>query len=157
MRYVAGTLEYRQVGYAGDSLKDLSALLFCDADFAGSKTDMRSTSGVFIALSGPSTFWPVIAVSRRQDAVSHSTPEAEMVAGAYGVRQKGLPFMEIVDVLQGRPSVLHMCEDNDAMIMITRSGRNPTMRHIGRAHGISVRWMHERFGSPPCGHALLSH
>ena len=145
MRYVQGTLEWRQIGYAGDSLEELVPLLFCDADFAGSKSDMRSTSGILIAMSGPSTLWLVVAVSRRQDVVSRSTLEAEMVAGAYGVRQKGLPFMHIVDAIKGEKSTLHMCVDNDAMILITKPGRNPTMRHMGCAHGISVSWMHEWF------------
>ena len=62
MRYVQGTLEQRQIGYVGDSLEELEPFLFCDVDFAGSKSDMRSISGVLIAMSGASTFWPVVAV-----------------------------------------------------------------------------------------------
>ena len=37
-------------------------------------------------------------------------------------------------------------EDNQATIMVINSGRNPTMRHIGRVHGVSVAWLHERLG-----------
>ena len=36
-------------------------------------------------------------------------------------------------------------EDNDAMIRICTTGRNPTMRHINRTHGISIRWLYEQF------------
>ena len=31
------------------------------------------------------------------------------------------------------------------MIRIVESGRNPTMRYLGRTHGISVAWLHETF------------
>ena len=37
-------------------------------------------------------------------------------------------------------------EDNQAMIMVINSGRNPTMRHIGRVHRVSLSWIHERLG-----------
>lgn len=37
-------------------------------------------------------------------------------------------------------------EDNQAMILVCMSGRNPTMRHIGRVHGVSVQWMNDRLG-----------
>ena len=32
------------------------------------------------------------------------------------------------------------------MIMVINSGRNPTMRHIGRVHRVSLSWIHERLG-----------
>ena len=31
------------------------------------------------------------------------------------------------------------------MMRVIETGRNPTMRYIGRTHGISVAWLHERF------------
>jgi len=31
------------------------------------------------------------------------------------------------------------------MIKVVESGRNPTMRYIGRTHGVSVAWLHETF------------
>ena len=86
MQWVHASYHYRQVGYVGDDIPDLVATLFSDADFAGSKQDMRSTSGVMMALSGPSTFWPVQMASKRQNCVSHSTPEAEMVAASFATR-----------------------------------------------------------------------
>ena len=32
------------------------------------------------------------------------------------------------------------------MIMVVNSGKNPTMRHIGRVHHVSLAWLHERLG-----------
>ena len=35
--------------------------------------------------------------------------------------------------------------DNKAMISVVRSGKNPTMRHLERSHGVAVTWMHDMF------------
>ena len=32
------------------------------------------------------------------------------------------------------------------MILVILSGRNPTMRHLGRVHGVSVKWLNNRLG-----------
>ena len=42
----------------------------------------------------------------------------------------------------GGNSIFH--EDNQAMIRVCETGRNPTMRHLGRTHGVSVAWLHEQ-------------
>jgi hypothetical protein len=34
-------------------------------------------------------------------------------------------------------------EDNQAMMACARSGRNPTMRYLGRTHRVSVAWLKE--------------
>ena len=38
---------------------------------------------------------------------------------------------------------LQLHEDNTALIACIRSGRNPTMRYIGRTHRVSVAWLKE--------------
>lgn len=35
-------------------------------------------------------------------------------------------------------------EDNQAMIKVMESGKS-TIRHAGRAHRVSIAWLHERF------------
>ena len=35
-------------------------------------------------------------------------------------------------------------EDNQAMIRVVRSGRNPTMRHLNRVHRVDIASMHEK-------------
>ena len=42
-----------------------------------------------------------------------------------------------------------MHEDDQAMVLVVMSGRNPTMRHLGRVHRVCVRWLHERLGNHP--------
>ena len=36
-------------------------------------------------------------------------------------------------------------DDNKAMISVVSSGKNPTMRHLERSHGVAVTWMHDMF------------
>ena len=52
------------------------------------------------------------------------------------------------DVLlpKGFQAVFHA--DNQAMIRVIQAGKNPTMRHLGRVHRISIRWLRERLGCP---------
>jgi hypothetical protein len=40
---------------------------------------------------------------------------------------------------------LYVHEDNQAMIQVIKSGKNPTMRYLGRTHRVSIQWLHERF------------
>ena len=36
-------------------------------------------------------------------------------------------------------------EDNQAMLRVVETGKNPTMRYLHRAHRVSVSWLHECF------------
>ena len=92
--------------------------------------------------------FPIQAQSKKQTAVSHSTPEAEIVAADLAVRTVGLPALSLWDVLGERENTLIFHEDNAAMIQVCRTGKNPTMRHLGRTHRIDVHWLHERFAEP---------
>ncbi len=66
-RYISGTVSWRHIGLIGDSPNKLPLGLFSDADFAGDRADMRSTSGVFLALYGPHSFFPLSAQSKKTD------------------------------------------------------------------------------------------
>jgi SpoU rRNA methylase family enzyme len=41
----------------------------------------------------------------------------------------------------GLSAVFH--EDNLAMIRVFETGKNPSMKHVGRCHGINVQFTHE--------------
>eukprot|EP00969_Alexandrium_andersonii_P151580 6701282-Alexandrium_andersonii.AAC.1 len=43
---------------------------------------------------------------------------------------------------------LRVHEDNQAMMAIFKSGRNPTLRYLHRTHRVSVQWLRERFSDP---------
>ena len=58
------------------------------------------------------------------------------------IRSIGLPAMDVWDiVLPGTKLVVR--EDNDVSVRIVQTGRNPTMRHLNRSHGVSIASIHE--------------
>ena len=69
--------------------------LYADADFAGDRPGFKSTSGGYLAMSGPTTCFPLGAKCQKQTSVSHSTPEAEIVAANVAVRTIGLPGLDL--------------------------------------------------------------
>ena len=87
---------------------------------------------------------PLAAISKKQTCVSHSTPEAELVAADLALRAEGLPALDIWEVILGRPVKLAFQEDNQAAIVVLRSGYSTALRHMGRTHKVCLKWMHER-------------
>ena len=80
--------------------------------------------------------------------MSHSTPEAEIVAADVAMRSMGMPALKLVErILKKSPNFVFY-DDNKAMIGVVRSGRNPTMRHLERSHGVSIR------GCMRCSHVI---
>jgi len=148
MCYINCSKDIRMTGWVGDGKGDLGPHLFADADFAGDPETMRSTSGVFLTITGPNSSFPLAAVSKRQSAVSHSTPEAEIVAADLALRTEGIPAIELWSKLLGKDLKIVFHEDNQAMIAVCKSGKNPTMRHLNRTHKVDIAWLHERFQEP---------
>ena len=146
MCYVNSSLSKRMTGWVGDKFNNLTLSLFADADFAGCAQSLRSTSGSHMHIQGNHTRFPLSGGSKRQGCVSHSTPEAEIVAADTTLRTMGLPAMSIWETLTGKSPKLLFHDDNQGMIGgVVRSGRNPTMRHLERTHGIAITSLHEHF------------
>ncbi len=106
MCYLHSTLDHSLEAFIGDAPEDCHVLEYVDASFADDVNDSKSTSGMFIAIVGPHTFVPITAFSKRQNAVSHSSTESEIVALEEAVRSEGLPtltFWEHVVMLFGTP------------------------------------------------------
>ena len=153
--YVSNTLDHRLFAWCGDKLADLEPYLFADADLAGCPESAKSTCGIFHAVRGPNTFFPISAISKRHSNVSSSTPEAEITSGSMALRLIGLASLDLWDILlnleiKGQPKrkqkvVMHFMDDNQAFIAVCHSGRNPTMRHLHRHHRISIALLHEVF------------
>ena len=38
---------------------------------------------------------------------------------------------------------LTLIEDNESTYQIIKTGKNPTMRHISRTHGVNIQWLHD--------------
>ena len=148
IKYLNGSVAWRQIGFIGDDAADLQLGLFSDADFAGDKASLRSTTGVFLALYGIHSFFPLASQSKKQTAISHSTVEAEFVAANQAIRTAGLPALPLWERILNRKVDLEIYQDNQATARIMSTGRAPTLRHIGRTHYVSVAWIHERLGEP---------
>ena len=66
--------------------------LFADADFAG-EHERKSTTGSYMVLVGPNTYFPTNAFSKKQTAITMSPTEAEVIAANHAVRTQGLPSL----------------------------------------------------------------
>ena len=94
--------------------------------------------------------FPCLEGASDKDAyISHSTPEAEIAAADVTVRTMGLPAFSIWETMTGKSPKL-LFHDKQGMIGVVRSGKNPTMRHLERTHGISITSMHEHFKDSNC-------
>ena len=86
---------------------------------------------------------PLSGHSRKQGAVSHSTPEAEIVAADDALRTEGLPALTLWESLFKRKMKIELLEDNDAARTIMTTGKYPTLRHVSRTHEVDINWLHE--------------
>ena len=112
--YVNSSKTHRLVGSVRDEPRELHLALYVDADFAGEKADARSTSGGYLVLKGPNSFFPLAWVSKCQTSVSRT----KIVSLAHSLYQEGLPALSLWSVLLGRDDLeLVIHEDNQATIL----------------------------------------
>ena len=144
--YVNCSLDVRMTGWIGDDPPSLTLHLFADADFAGCAKTSRSTSGLHLMLLGPSSCWPIAGQSKKQTAVSHSTPEAELVSADHAVRTCGIPAVDLWQYLlaDGGEICIDFHEDNNTAVTVMRSGYSAAMRNIERTHGVCLRSLAEQ-------------
>ena len=148
MCYVAKSQDSVHIGWCGDGVGELMLEAYADSDFASDQDTSRSTPGGCLLVSGPDTSFVISALSKRQSVVSHSTPEAEIVAADYVVRTAVLPAFGMWELVLARPVHAVLFEDNSACVQVCRTGHNPTMRVLQRTHKVSVAWLHECFQVP---------
>ena len=129
-------------GFVADPPELLKLGLFADSDFAGDRSDFKSTSGVFLALVGPQTFFPLTWASRKQTIASHSSVEAEIVALASALRLEGIPALDLWEKILGRVPEVIVYEDNQSAATLVKTGKFPKLRHVARLHGVSISWLH---------------
>ena len=83
------------IGWAGECLETASIGLFVEADYAGCGESLRSTHGALLHIQGPHTRFPLAGLSKTQGCLSHSTPEAEIVAADFAMIRLGLPAITL--------------------------------------------------------------
>ncbi|CAE7293066.1 GIP [Symbiodinium sp. CCMP2592] len=136
--YIDSTKTHRLVGTVSDGPRELHLALYVDADFAGERDDAKSTSGGFLVLKGPNTFFPLAWVSKRQTSVSRSTTESEIVSLAHSLFQEALPALQLWQTILDYPIRLIIHEDNQATILVAKKGYSPKLRHIARTHKVNL-------------------
>ena len=97
--YIHSTLDHKLKAFVGDRIQECKLWCFADADHAG-EYDNKSTTGCFLALIGPNTYFPLTAFSKKQTSVSVSSTEAEVVAANISLRAVGLPSSGLWAYLQ---------------------------------------------------------
>ena len=97
--YIHHTCEYKQYCHLGNTGKQCRLGLFQDSDFAGDLEDSKSTSGGTLCVFGSHTFVPISWMCKKQTAVSHSSPESEIISLDAGLRLDGLPALELWDLI----------------------------------------------------------
>ena len=129
MQYLKGTKNLSlRLGGRRESSQQMPLVAFCDADFAGSKSDSKSRSSYVISyLDGPISWH-----SKKQATVAQSTAEAEYISAskcAIDV-QWILELMADIGVRPPGPVTIH--EDNQAAIKISKcAAPTRTVRHLG--------------------------
>ena len=113
-------------------------MLYVDADFGGEALNVRSTSGGYLVLAGPKTFFPLMWLAKRQTSTSRSTTESEVVALAESLFHEAVPALELWELILGRKVELNIKEDNQATIKIIRKGYSHKLRHLNRVHKIDI-------------------
>jgi hypothetical protein len=101
-------------------------------------------------MAGSRSFFPSTAISKRQDATSHSTPESEVVAAELAMRKEGLPGLDAWETILGRKVKLRFHEDNQAACRIIDIGHSSALRHCTRTHRIDLGLLHESFEDEHC-------
>ena len=147
IQYLVGTCNHRLVGTVQDAADDLELVLYVDADFCGERAHTKSTSGGYLVLYGPQTWFPLAWVSKRQTSTSRSTTEAEVISLAHSLYAEGLPSLQLWERLLGRPVKLRVKEDNQATIKVVKKGFSPKLRHIQRTHKVNLGCLPKRFST----------
>ena len=77
-------LDIKLKAFIGDPFSKCKLWCFADADHAG-EYDNRSTTGCFLTVVGPNTYFPLTAFSKKQTSVSMSSTESEVVMTGDGL------------------------------------------------------------------------
>ena len=123
-RYLKGTINFGIKYCKADTSKCIG---FSDADWAGDKTDRRSTSGYCFKIGSGLVSWR----SNKQSCVALSTAEAEYVALS-AAAQEAVWIKNLLNELNFHDkSPITLYEDNQSAICLTKNNSNhPKTKHI---------------------------
>ena len=137
--YMNATADYGVHCFVNGNPSDISLHLYTDADLGGDVCTMKSHTGIFLCIECPNgTLFPISWSSRRQQCVSKSTTESELVALNDGLYGDALPVQTVLQLIFERdiPLVLH--EDNQVCIQILNAGYSARLKSMNRTHTLSI-------------------
>ena len=132
--------------HASIDTKDLDLVrleTYPDADLAGTYDTTKATSGGFVEVVGPNSFFPLDWFSKRQTSTAHSTTEAELVSASKMLRESLVPLQTLWSVMLGRPIEAVLNEDNQSTISVINAGYSPQLRYLQKHHRISLGLVNE--------------
>ena len=119
LRYLKGTIHYSLV-YHIQSHKDneMDLQVYCDSDWAGERSDRKSTTGYVIMMNGAAMSWK----STKQSTVALSTVEAEFIALATMITEVIWMRRILCEVGYNLSNATVINVDNTGAINITNNG-----------------------------------
>ena len=131
LRYVAGSLNLR-IEYNGNSANK-EVVGYSDSDWAGDKSDRKSTNGYVFTMCGGAVSW----CSRKQTIVAASTCEAEYI-GMTMASKEAMWLRRLVSDIRGKSVLenpLSLLSDNAGAIALTKNEVvNRRNKHIDLAY-----------------------
>jgi len=132
LRYLKGTVGAR-LTFNGS--RGLAPIGFVDADWAGDKSDRKSTSGYAFLMAGGAVTWG----SKKQTAVATSTTEAEYVAASLAGRE-GVSLTAFLRDLGESVNKMEILCDNQAAINVSK---NPVLHNRTKHIDIAHHWIRD--------------
>ena len=124
MHYVSATLDYALFYEASIELQLFG---YTDADWAGSMTDIRSTSGFMFSLGSAAITWS----SKKQPTVALSTTEAEYRGAAVAACEVAWLEMLLADLgIQVQVPIVIYCDNLSSIQLAQNRVFHARMKHI---------------------------
>ena len=146
--YIAHHGDWELIGtLSAEDLETCEVWMYPDADLNGDLETSKSTSGLWVEIRSADGLrcWPLAWKSKRQGATATSTPEAETISLATGIKSEGIPMVDLFSHALGREVHLRCLEDNTAAISAAMAGYSPALRHLARTVRVSLGTLYELF------------
>ena len=118
LKYLKGTADLG-VTYNGDVDNKNVIIGYADSDYAGDKSNARSTSGYVFMLNGAAISWR----SQRQSVVAQSTAEAELMSASLAA-QEAIHLRMLLGEMGLKQGPIKIYEDNQPCIKIAENPIN---------------------------------
>ena len=106
------------VSHKGDVRLDV----YTDADFAGCVHSVKSTSGLWVEVTGDGHSFPLFWQSKKQSSVARSTTESELIAMANGLFGEVYNLQAFLQALLGTVVNVQFYQDNSAVLQVLKAG-----------------------------------